>query len=172
LTESIKNLEGMLGMTLETALERNTDTDKTNDVNLPGFGFLASTLDDRIVSQKARDFRQAAQNIFNPEISAQFGASQTVGEVGRFQKASGSGKFEKELTSLKGLLGIKKAVQADLEAISAGYKPETIQTYQSRKGVNLQSTPELDPRVENFMKKNNITDKDEAIRILKENKKL
>lgn len=171
LSQSIKNLEDQLGMTLETALERNTDADETNDVDIPGYGRFESLKPDwSLLDDNKRSFRQAVQKVMNPEISKQFGASQTTGEVERFQKEVGGGKFESQEAILRGLSNIKKAATADLEAISAGYKPETVKTYQTRKGVNLKSSPESDPRVDLFMEANKITDRDEAIRILKDYK--
>lgn len=172
ITSAINSIENQLGMTLEEALQRNTDDDKTNDVEVPGYGRMGSIAPDVFVGDKSRAFRQDVGSLLNPQISKQFGASQTKGEIERFQSEVGSGKFESEAAILRGLSNIKRSANADLKATYAGYKPELVDIYRTREGVTLQNAPELDPRVESFMKKNNITDKDEAIRILKENGKL
>jgi hypothetical protein len=172
ITTAINSLENQLGMTLEEALSRNTDEDETNDIEVPGYGRVGSLYPSKFVGNESRAFRQDVNSLLNPQISKQFGASQTKGEIERFQEEVGGGKFESQATILKVLANIKRSAKADLNTVYAGFKPELVDTYKNRKGVNLQEYIELDPRVENFMKKNNITDKDEAIRILKENKKL
>ena len=81
LTTSIKELENQLGMPLEEALALNTDTDKTNDVNIPGYGRLGSLAPDWLVGEKQRSFRQGVQAVLNPDISKQYGATQSAGEI-------------------------------------------------------------------------------------------
>jgi hypothetical protein len=170
ITSAINSIENQIGMTLEEALQRNTDDDKTNDVEVPGYGRVGSLAPDVFVGDKSRAFRQDVGSLLNPQISKQFGASQTKGEIERFQKEVGSGTFESEAAILRGLSNIKRSANADLKATYAGYRPELVDTYRTREGVTLQESPELDPRVELFMKQNKITDRDEAIKILKDNK--
>jgi len=137
LTTSIKELERQLGMPLEEALALNTDEDETNDVNIPGYGRLASLAPDWSVKEKQRAFRQGVQAVLNPDISKQYGATQSAGEIQRYQKQIGGGNFENQNAVLRGLVGIKTAAQSDLSAIQAGYDPKIVEKYQERKGVTL-----------------------------------
>jgi hypothetical protein len=137
LTTSIKELENQLGMPLEEALALNTDTDKTNDVNIPGYGRLGSLAPDWSVGETQRAFRQGVQAVLNPDISKQYGATQSSGEIERYQKQIGGGNFEDQNAVLRGLAAIKTAAQSDLGAIQAGYDPKLVEKYQGRKGVTL-----------------------------------
>jgi len=137
LTTSIKELENQLGMPLEDALALNTDTDETNDVNIPGYGRLGSLAPDWSVGDTQRAFRQGVQAVLNPDISKQYGATQSSGEIERYQKQIGGGNFEDQNAVLRGLAAIKTAAQSDLGAIQAGYDPKLVEKYQGRKGVTL-----------------------------------
>lgn len=137
ITSAINSIENQLGMTLEEALQRNTDNDKTNDVEVPGYGRIGSLAPDKFVGDKSRAFRQNVGSLLNPQISKQFGASQTKGEIERFQKEVGSGTFESKAAILRGLSNIKRSANADLKATYAGYRPEIVDVYRTRKGVSL-----------------------------------
>jgi len=140
LTTSIKELEGQLGMSLEEALALNNDKDETNDVNIPGYGRLGSLAPDWSVGKTQRAFRQGVQAVLNPDISKQYGATQSAGEIERYQKQIGGGNFEDQNAVLRGLAAIKTAAQSDLNAIQAGYDPKIIEKYQGRKGVSMDSS--------------------------------
>jgi len=140
LTTSIKELEAQLGMSLEEALTLNTDKDETNDVNIPGYGRLGSLPFDWMVGEKQRAFRQGVQAVLNPDISKQYGATQSAGEIERYQKQIGGGSFEDQNAVLRGLAAIKTAAQSDLNAIQAGYDPRLVEKYQERKGVSMDSS--------------------------------
>jgi hypothetical protein len=140
LTTSIKELETQLGMTLEEALALNTDKDETNDVNIPGYGRLGSLAPDWAVGETQRAFRQGVQAVLNPDISKQYGATQSAGEIERYQKQIGGGNFEDQNAVLRGLAAIKTAAQSDLNAIQAGYDPKLVEKYQGRKGVSMDSS--------------------------------
>ena len=140
LTTSIKELEGQLGMSLEEALALNNDKDETNDVNIPGYGRLGSLAPDWSVGKTQRAFRQGVQAVLNPDISKQYGATQSAGEIERYQKQIGGGNFEDQNAVLRGLAAIKTAAQSDLNAIQAGYDPKLVEKYQGRKGVSMDSS--------------------------------
>jgi hypothetical protein len=136
LMEGVGKLEETIGMSLEDAVARNSDDDSSNDVDLPGYGRLTSILPDQaLIIGKGRDVRQQVAGIINPEISEQYGATQALGEVKRFEKQAGTGGLESTDTVIKGLLGIKKAAQADLKNIKAGYEPNIETKYQERGGL-------------------------------------
>jgi hypothetical protein len=137
ITTAINSLEKKLGMTLEEALKRNTDEDETNDVEVPGYGRLGSLAPDVFVGDESRALRQDVTSLLNPQISKQFGASQTKGEIERFQKEVGSGKGESTSAILRGLSNIKRSAKADLDAVYAGFKPELVNTYKNREGITL-----------------------------------
>jgi hypothetical protein len=137
LTQAISDLEKQLGEPLESALSKNTDDDPNNNVNIPGYGRLASIVPDKLYGTKGREFRQSVQAVLNPDISEQYGATQALGEIERYQKQIGSGTFEDQDAVLRGLTAIKRSAAADLQAIQSGYTPDTTKTYQQRDGVTL-----------------------------------
>lgn len=121
----VDRLENLLGAPLEKAKE------------LPGYGRAGSLVPNIATSEKSRQIRQQVQTLSNAIISKQFGASQTAGEIARFQTAMGSGKFESEEAMLSGLKSIKRAYNADMRNIKAGYKPEAVKVYtEDRKGYD------------------------------------
>jgi hypothetical protein len=147
LTQGIADLEKQLGMPLEEAVARNTDKDSSNDVDVPGFGRVNSLVPDVMAGSEGRDFRQAVQAVLNPDISKQYGATQSAGEIERYGKQIGSGKFERQDTVLKGLASLKRAAQEDLAAIEGAYKPAVLDTYKERGGLTSSSKEEVQTKV-------------------------
>ena len=171
LTQGIADLEKQLGMPLEEAVARNTDKDDTNDVNVPGFGRGASLVPDVMIGDTGRDFRQAVQAVLNPDISKQYGATQSAGEIERYGKQIGSGKFESQDTVLKGLAALKRASQEDLAAIEGAYKPEVLDTYKGRGGLTSSSRneapAEINPDVKQYADEHFGGDYNRAFQVLK-----
>jgi hypothetical protein len=171
LTQGIADLEKQLGMPLEEAVARNTDKDDSNDVDVPGFGRATSFVPDVMVGDKGRDFRQAVQAVLNPDISKQYGATQSAGEIERYGKQIGSGKFERQDTVLKGLASLKRAAQEDLAAIEGAYKPEVLDKYKGRGGLTSSSRDkeqvEINPDVKQYADEHFGGDYNRAFQVLK-----
>ena len=124
---TIYQIEQELGMPIEQALKEGVDVE--------GFGRLGSLTPDIMTGDKGRSIRQLVQNLQNVQISKQYGASQTAGEVGRFNKEFGAGKFESSKTLLNGLSNLKRKYNEDLKNIHAGYETPIIKEYEAAGGA-------------------------------------
>lgn len=133
LSGQIDEIETLLGMSIEEAAKKNED--------VPGFGRGASLVPDFLVGEKAREFRQKVQNLQNIQISKQFGASQTAGEVGRFNREFGTGKLESDKSLLNALAAVKRKYNEDINSIYSGADPGAAQTYSERSGLTKKGQP-------------------------------
>lgn len=124
---SIDQIENQLGMSLEEALEQGKD--------LPGYGRAGSLVPNMFAGESARGLRQEVQNLLNAKISKDYGASQSFGEVARFNKAVGSGKLEDDKAIIRGLLGFKRAYETDVQNIKAGVGGKAFEEYENRGGI-------------------------------------
>lgn len=128
LSGQIDEIETLLGKSIEEAAA-------DSNVDVPGFGRGASLVPDFLVGEKAREFRQKVQNLQNIQISKQFGASQTAGEVGRFNREFGTGKLESDKSLLNALAAVKRKYNEDINSIYSGADPGAAQTYSERSGL-------------------------------------
>jgi hypothetical protein len=132
LSGQIDEIESDLGMSIEEAIQKGLD--------VPGFGRGASFVPDWMTDEQARKFRQTVQNIQNIQISKQFGATQTAGEVGRFNREFGSGKLESDKSLLNALSAIKRKYNEDINNIYSGADEKAVEQFSTRSGIQKKPT--------------------------------
>lgn len=139
--------------------------------NVPGLGRVS------IYNSDARGIKASADKIFNVTLKDRSGAAVTTPEMDRLKSEYESGKFNTEAELVMKLKEFKQEVARELKNREAAFSKEARSRYKEEGGVlsdvfktnqsPTQST-QSDPRIDNFMQKNGITDRNKAIKILKD----
>jgi len=103
-------------------------------VSLPGLGRVS------IYSGDARDLAATAKKIFNVTLKDRSGATVTNTELENLKQEFSEGKFNTEPELVKGLQRYKRAVNKELNKRAAAFRPEVLDTYKERSGLDFKKT--------------------------------
>lgn len=116
-------LEKKIGL-LDKDETLNQDLD---GVSVPGIGRVS------FYNEKAREIDSAIQAITGPLSNARYGASQTNMELRKLAIELAEGKFNNEKEKLTALARLKTLNQEAIAEEKAGFTPETVELYESRR---------------------------------------
>jgi|LakMenE01Jun11ns_1017448.scaffolds.fasta_scaffold9953494_2 hypothetical protein len=136
----LSNTYDKSGVPSAAAVIQNVDALVPKDGDIPGYGRVAGMLPDFAVSQKGEDVRQAISQMFNIELKDRSGAAVTDQELNRLKREFGEGSWKSDDQLRKGIAQYKARLQQVIKNIEAGFKPEIIQEYRNRQGVDFASS--------------------------------
>lgn len=110
--------------------------------NLPGFGRVEGALPDWAVSDAGKTGRQLFARMQNIQLHSLFGARTTDSEVQRDIRQLGTGFAMPAQNVLTGVQGLQNNLNAKVNTVAQGEKPETIKEF-NRRGLSPILLPEV-----------------------------